>query len=36
MTNKERKEKGMVYRYGDSSIMDNQFLYQAFWRRNLL
>jgi galactoside O-acetyltransferase len=28
MTNKERKEKGLVYRYDDPSLMGNQFLYQ--------
>ncbi len=28
MTNKERKEKGLVYRYDDPALMDNQFLYQ--------
>ncbi len=28
MTNRERKEKGLVYRYDDPSLMDNQFLYQ--------
>ena len=28
MTNKERKEKGMVYRYDDPSLLGDQFLYQ--------
>ena len=28
MTNRERKEKGLVYRYDDPSLLGNQFLYQ--------
>jgi galactoside O-acetyltransferase len=28
MTNKERKEAGLVYRYDDPALMDSQFLYQ--------
>ena len=28
MTNKERKENGMVYRYDDPSLLGDQFLYQ--------
>ncbi|WP_230397455.1 sugar O-acetyltransferase [Novisyntrophococcus fermenticellae] len=28
MTNKERKEKGLVYRYDDLSLLGNQFLFQ--------
>ncbi len=28
MDNKQRKEKGLVYRYDDPELQDNQFLYQ--------
>ena len=28
MTNKERKEKGMVYRYDDPELMEKQHIYQ--------
>ena len=28
MTNKERKEKGLPYRYDDPALMDDQFVYQ--------
>ena len=28
MNNQERKEKGLVYRYDDPSLLGNQFVYQ--------